>query len=138
MTRGRTRKRRRRRQTGGFLSRYHFAYTGRDSINQAACQVKKIVPGMINHAIYKVGEQTRSVAPRLINQTSKKLDRIAQRRIRQVVREGGQEIERIVPKIIRGGIEDFYKTPFKLLGRIGRRKLAQLKSKFVKRSRNRR
>ena len=67
MARGKTHKRRRRRQTGGFLSRYDFAYAGRDSVNQAAYNVKKIAPGLISHAIYKAGEQTRSVAPSLIN-----------------------------------------------------------------------
>ena len=81
MARGKTHKQRRQYQTGGFLSRYDFAYAGRDSVNQAAYHVKKIAPDLINHAIYKVGEQTRSVAPTLMNQTTKKLDRIAQQRI---------------------------------------------------------
>ena len=97
--------------------------------------LKKIASGLINHAIYKAGEQTRSLAPNLINQATKTLDRIAQRRIQQAVRESGQEIERIAPKIIKGAIEDFYKAPFRLLGRFGKRKLAQLKSKFVRRNR---
>ena len=56
-------RRRRRRQAGGFLSRYDFAYARIDSVNQAAHHVKKIAPGLINHAVYKVGEQTRSVSP---------------------------------------------------------------------------
>ena len=106
MARGRTRKRRRSRQTSGFLSRYDFAYAGRDSVNQTAYHVKKIAPGLINHAIHKAGEQTRSIAPSLINQTTRNLDRIDQRRIQQAVRESGWEIERIAPKIIRGAIED--------------------------------
>ena len=72
MAKGKTHKRRRRRQTGGFLSRYDFAYAGIDSVNQAAYHVKKIAPGLINHAIYKAGEQTKSVAPGIINQTTKK------------------------------------------------------------------
>ena len=101
MARGKTHKQRRRRQTGGFLNRYDFAYAGRDSVNQVAYHVKKIAPDLINHAIYKAGEQTRSVAPSLINQI-KKLDRIAQQRIQQTVTQSGQEIEQIAPKIIRG------------------------------------
>ena len=36
MARGKTHKQRRRRQMGGFLSRYDFAYAGRDGVNQAA------------------------------------------------------------------------------------------------------
>ena len=91
-----------------------------------------MAPGLINHAIYKVGEQTRSVAPSLINQTTKNLDRIAQRRIQQAIGQGGNEIQRIAPQIIRGEIEDFYKTPFRLLGSFGKKKLNQLKRKFKK------
>ena len=53
-------RRRRRRQAGGFLSRYDFDYARIDSVNQAA---QKIAPGLINHAVYKVGEQTTSVSP---------------------------------------------------------------------------
>ena len=102
MARGKTHKQRRRRQTGDFLNRYDFAYAGRDSVNQVAYHVKKIVPDLMNHAIYKVGEQTRSVPPSLINQIRKKLERIAQQRIQQTVTQSGQEIEKIAPKIIRG------------------------------------
>ena len=38
--------RKRKRQTGGFLSRYDFAYVGRDTVNQAA----KVAPGIIKGA----------------------------------------------------------------------------------------
>ena len=136
MTRSKKYNGRRRCQIGGFLSRYDFDYAGRDSVSQAAHHVKKIAPGLINHAIYKVGEQTRSVASGLINQTSKQLNRIGQRRIRQAVTQGGQEIEKMAPKIIRHAIKDFYKTPFRLLGSFGKRKYAQLRSKFVRHRRN--
>ena len=37
---------RKRRQTGGFLSRYDFAYAGRDVVNQ----VGKVSPGIVNKA----------------------------------------------------------------------------------------
>ena len=132
------RKRRRRRQTGGFLSRYDFAYAGRDSVNQAARHINKIAPRFINQTVNRVGEQTMRVAPRLINQASHRLDSIAQRRIRQAIIQGGHTVEQIAPKIITGAIEDFYKTPFILLGRFGKRKLNKLKSKFIRRTRNKR
>ena len=138
MTRGRQHERRGKRQMGGFLSRYDFAYAGRDSVNQVAHHVNKIAPRLINQTVNRVGKQTMRVAPHLINQASDRLDSIAQRRIRQAIIQRGQTIEQITPKIIRGAIEDFYKTPFRLLGRFGRRKLNQLKSKFIRRTRHKR
>ena len=38
--------RRRKRQCGGFLNRYDFAYAGRDKVNQAA----KVAPGVVKAA----------------------------------------------------------------------------------------
>ena len=35
------------------------------------------------------------------------------------------------PKLIKGAIEDLYKTPFQLLGRFGRKKYEKLKSKVM-------
>ena len=66
-------------------------------------------------------------APKLIKQTSDETNRLAQARIQQLLHEGGQKIEKIAPKIIRGAIEDVYKTPFRLLGNFGRGKFAQIK-----------
>ena len=86
-----------RRQTGGFLNRSDFAYAGRDTVNQ----VGKIAPGIINKA------------------TSD--NKIAQQRIDQAIRTGGAEIERVAPKIIRGAIKEVYKTPFRLLGNLGKK-----------------
>ena len=40
----------RRRQRGGFLNRYNFAYAGRDTVNQ----VGKIASGIIKQATYQV------------------------------------------------------------------------------------
>ena len=82
-------KRRRKRQTGGFLSRYDFAYAGRDMVNQ----VGKIAPGIINKATADI-------------------NKLAKQRIDQVIRQAGVEVERVAPKIIRGAIEEVYKTPF--------------------------
>ena len=79
-------------QTGGFLNRYDFAYAGRDVINQ-------------------VGK----VAPKIISQATGEINEIAQQRIDQIIRSGGAEIKRVAPKIIRGAIEEVYKTPFRML-----------------------
>ena len=48
----------RRKQRGGFLNRYDFAYAGRDTVNQA-------MKGL------------DTLAPKLINQASKEIDKIA-------------------------------------------------------------
>ena len=58
-----------RRQIGGFLNRYNFAYAGRDTVNQ-------------------VGK----IASEIINQVTGQTNKIAQQRIDQVVRTGGAEI----------------------------------------------
>ena len=82
-----------RRQTGCFLNRNDFAYAGRDVANQ-------------------VGK----IAPKMISQATGEINKIAKQRIDQVVRSRGAEIERVAAKIIRGAIEEVYKTPFRLLG----------------------
>ena len=92
------------RQIGGFLNRYDFAYAGRDTVNQ----VGKIAPGIINKA-------------------SGEINKIAQQRIDQVIKSGGAEIERVAPKIIRGVIEEVYKTPFRRLGNLGKRQFEKIK-----------
>ena len=98
-----------RRQIIGFLNRYDFAYAGRDTVNQ----VGKIAPGIINKA-------------------SGEINKIAQQRIDQVIKSGGAEIERVAPKIIRGAIEEVYKTPFRLLGNLGKRQFEKRKRKLFK------
>ena len=105
---GKTRKHRRR-QTGGFFSRYDVAYAGRDTVNQ----VGKIAPGIINKATADI-------------------DKIAKQRINQVIRDGGAEIERVAPKIIRGAIEEVYKTPFRLLGNLGKKQFMKIKRRLLK------
>ena len=102
-------KKRSRRQTGGFLNRYDFAYTGRDIVNQ-------------------VGK----VTPKMISQATGEINKIAQQRIDQVVRSGGAEIERVALKIIRGAIEEVYKTPFSLLGNLGKKQFQKIKRKLFK------
>ena len=73
-----------------------------------------------------------SLAPKLIGQTLKEIEKIAEARIRQVINDGGKQIQRIASKIIRGAIEDVYKTPFRLLGNLGKKKFAQIKQKISK------
>ena len=67
--RGRRTEKKRSRKRGGFLSRYGFAYAGRDVVNQAG----KIAPGIIKQA---TGE----------------IEKIAQSRINEVIKSGGQKL----------------------------------------------
>ena len=97
------------RQTGEFLTRYDFAYTGRDTVNQ-------------------VGK----IAPKIITKATSDINKIAKERIDQIVRSGGAEIERVAPKIIRGAIEEVYKTPFRLLGNLDKKHFQKIKRKLFK------
>ena len=89
------------------MSRYDFAFAHRDSVNK----VGKIVPGIIKEA---TGEA----------------DKILQSKINQVIKSDGAEVERVLPKIIRGAIEDVYKTPFRLLGNFGKQQFNKIKRKI--------
>ena len=102
--------RRQKKQIGGWLNRYDFAYAGRDSVNQAFKNLYR-------------------TAPRLIKNASGEVDKVLEQRISQVIRQGGAEVQRIAPGILRGAIEEVYKTPFRLLGKFGKRKLAQVRKK---------
>ena len=97
------------RQTGGFLNRYEFVHAGRDIVNQ-------------------VGK----IAPKIITKPTSDINKIAKDRIDQTVRTGGAEIERIAPKIIKGAIEEVYKTPFRLLGNLGKKHFQKIKIKLFK------
>ena len=97
------------RQTGGFLNRYDFAYAGRDTINH----VGKIAPGIINKA-------------------TSDINKIAQQRIDQAIRTSRAEIECVAPKIIRGAIEEVYKTLFRLLGNLRKKQFQKIKRKLFK------
>ena len=121
-------RRKKRKQKGGWLSRYDFAYAGRDSVNQAAHHVKQIAPGLIKKSFDRVDK----LAPKLIRQSSKELDAIASRRINQLTRNTAEEIKRIAPGLIRGAIEEACKTPFRLLGNFGINKYNQLRKKIYK------
>ena len=93
-----------RRKQKGFLSRYDTAYTGRDTVNQAAQYVNKLAPEL-----------------------RKQADGILEKRIEDLMLRAGT----LEPKLIKGAIEDLYKTPFQLLGCFGRKKYEQLKSKVM-------
>ena len=97
------------RQTGGFLNRYDFAYAGWDTVNQAG-----------------------KIAPKIITKAASDINKIAKERIDQIVRSGGAEIERVAPKIIRGAIEEVYKTPFRLLGNLDKKHFQKIKRKLFK------
>lgn len=104
-----TKTRKCRRQHGGFLNRYDFAYTGRDTVNQAA----KVAPGVIKAA-------------------TDDINKIAEQRINQVISQGGKELEGILPKILCGAIEDVYQTPFRLFGDYDKKQFNNIKGKILK------
>ena len=97
------------RQTEGFLNRHDFAYAGRDTVNQ-------------------VGK----ISPKIITKATSDINKIAKDRIDQIVKTGGAEIERIAPKIIKGAIEEVYKMPFRLLGNLGKKHFQKIKIKLFK------
>ena len=68
----------------------------------------------------------------MITQATAEINKTAQDRIDQIVRLGGAEIERIAPKIIKGAIEEVYKTPFRLLGDLGKKQFQKIKRKLFK------
>ena len=96
-------------QTGGFLSRYDFAFSVRDTVNQAA----KVAQGVIKAA-------------------TNDIDRTAKERINQVISQGRKEIERVLPKILRGAIEDVYQTPFRLLRNFGKQQFNKIRRKILR------
>ena len=59
------------------------------------------------------------------------MDRVAQAGIGQAINSGSQEIEKLAPQIIKRAIEGVHKTPFRLLGNLGRKKFAQVKRKIL-------
>ena len=82
-------------------------YAGRDVINQAG-----------------------KVAPKIINQATGEINKIPQQRIDQTIRSGGVEIKHVAPKIFRGSIEEVYKTPFRMLGNLGKKQFQKIKRKL--------
>ena len=102
-------KKRKKKQTGGFLNRYDFAYAGRGVVNQAG-----------------------KIAPDIISKATSDINKIAKDRIDQAIKNGGAEVERIAPKIIRGAIKEVCKTPFRPLGDLGKKQFSKIKKKLFK------
>ena len=71
------------------------------------------------------------LAPKVIGQASKEIEKIVER-LEKVINHGEQQIQKITPEIIRGAIEDIYKTPFRLLGKLDKQKFSQFKRKLSK------
>ena len=107
----RRKKRKNRQQKGGFLNRYDFAYAGRDVVNQAFKNLDK-------------------TAPALIQNLKGELNDVLQQRIHQVITEGGAQLKEVGPQLLKGAIEDAYKTPFRLLRNFGNKKLAEAKQQL--------
>ena len=97
-------------QKGGLFNRYDFAYAGRDTVNQAFKNLDKS-------------------APALIQNLSGELNNILEQRIHQLIPE---QIKQLGPPLLKGAIEDTYKTPFKLLGKFGKSKLAEARQRLNK------
>ena len=72
------------------------------------------------------------MVPKMITQATGEINKIAQDTIDQIVRSGGAEIERVAPKINKGVIEEVYKTPFRLLGDLGKKQFQKIKIKLFK------
>ena len=89
----------RKRQRGSFLNRYDFAYAGRDTVNQATKNLDKLAPKLVDE---------------LMNRATTGLDKISANRIEQ--------IKQIAPSLIKGAVEELYKTSFRLLGKMGKKK----------------
>ena len=104
----RRKKRKKRQQKGGFLNRYDFAYVGRDVVNQTFKNLDK-------------------TAPALIQNLKSEFNDVLQQRIHQVITEGGAQLKEVRPQLLKGAIEDTYKTPFRLLGNFGKKKLTEAK-----------
>ena len=82
---------RRRRQRGGFLNRYDFAYAGRNTVNQAAKHLDTLAPKLVNQ---------------LMSKATTGLDNITAKRVEQISRETAQTRKQFAPGLIRGAIEE--------------------------------
>ena len=79
-----------------------------------------------------VVNQAAKVAPGVIKQATNDIDQMVKNRRNQGISSGGAEIERVLPKILRGAIEDVYKTPFRLLGNFGKQQFNEIKKKILR------
>ena len=79
-----------------------------------------------------VVNQAAKVAPGVIKQATIDIDQMVKNRLNQGISSGGAEIERVLPKILRGVIEDVYKTPFMLLCNFGEQQFNKIKKKILR------
>ena len=77
-------------------------------------------------------DQAGKVAPGIISKAVADINKIAKQRIDQAIKNGGAEIERVAPKTIRGAIEEVHKTPFRLLGNLGKKQFLKIKRRLFK------
>ena len=91
---------RNKRQRRGFLNRYDFAYAGKDTVNQAS-------------------KQLNALGPKLVEQLTTGLDKVSANRVKQ--------LEQMAPGLIKGAVEELYKTPFRLLEKAGKKKYDSIK-----------
>ena len=77
--------------------------------------------------------RAQAAAPVLLSRASQELDKVAAKRIDQIAQRTGETLQKVAPDIIKGAIEELYKTPFRLLGNFGRKKYKELKSNVFKR-----
>ena len=78
--------------------------------------------------------QAAKVDPGVIKAAKDDINKIAEQRINQIISKGGAEVERVLPKILKGAIEDIYRTSFRfrLLGNFGKQQLDKLKRKILR------
>ena len=86
-------------------------YAGRDVANQAFKNLDK-------------------TALALIQNLKGELNDVLQQRIHQVITEGGAQLKEVGPQLLKGAIEDAYKTPFRLFGNFAKSKLAETKQQL--------
>lgn len=53
-------------------------------------------------------------------------------RLNQAISTRGAQIERVLLKILRGAIEDVYKTPFRLLGNFGKQQFNKTEKRIMR------
>ena len=85
-----------------------FAYAGRNTVNQAAKHLDTLAPKLVNQ---------------LMSKATTGLDNITAKRVEQN--------KQIAPGLIRGAVEELCKTPFRLLGNLGRKKYKALKKMYL-------
>ena len=76
--------------------------------------------------------QVGKIVQNIIKNATNNINKIAKERNDQVIKTSGTEIERIAPKIIRRAIEEIYKTPFRLLGSLGKKQFQKIKRRLFK------